>query len=123
MICARVAFAADVWVVTDHQHPVQAPSDTRVTYLDAASRIERELSNALPAESARAAALVQERMSRGRIAFQRALAEAYQGVADAWSAGIIKVPAVIVDRRYIVYGERNVERALREIERHRSTTP
>jgi integrating conjugative element protein (TIGR03757 family) len=123
MICSRVALSAEIWVVTDHQHPVQAPPEARVTYLDAASRIERELSRALPAKSALAAALVQERMTRGGIALQRALVKAYQDVADAWSTGITKIPAVIVDRRYIVYGERNVERALREIERHRSTTP
>jgi integrating conjugative element protein (TIGR03757 family) len=123
MICSPVALSAEIWVVTDHQHPVQAPPGARVTYLDAASRIERELSRALPAESALATALVQERMTRGGIALQRALAKAYQDVADAWSAGITKFPAVIIDRRYIVYGEPNVERALREVERHRSTIP
>jgi integrating conjugative element protein (TIGR03757 family) len=123
MICSRVALSAEIWVVTDHQHPVHAPPDARVTYLDAASHIEHELSSALPAESARAAAVVQGRLSRGGIVLQRALAAAYQGVADAWSAGITKIPAVIVDRRYVVYGEPKVERALREIEQHRSTTP
>lgn len=123
IIFSRVALAGEIWVVTDHEHPVQAPPDARVTYLDAAARIERDLSSALPAESVAAAVLVQERMSRGGIRLQRALAEAYQGVADAWSVGITKIPAVIIDRRYVVYGEPNVERAVREIERHRSTTP
>lgn len=123
MLCAHVTPAAEIWVVTDHAHPVQVPPGARVTYLDAAARIERELSIALPADRARAAAVIQERVRRGGIALQRALAEAYQGIADAWSAGITKLPAVIVERHYIVYGERNVERAVRDIERHRSTTP
>lgn len=117
------ADAAEVWVVTDSAHPVRASSGVRVTELDAAARIEGELAIQLPADATRAAALVQQRMARGGLALQRELAAAYQGVIDAWSAGVTKIPAVIVDRRYIVYGERDVERALRAIERYRSSKP
>lgn len=115
--------AAEIWVVTDSAHPVHAPRGVRVTELDAATRIERELAIQLPADTSRAAALVQQRMARGGFALQRELAAAYQGVIDAWSAGVTKIPAVIVDRRYIVYGERDVERAVRTIERYRSHQP
>jgi integrating conjugative element protein (TIGR03757 family) len=115
--------AAEVWVVTDRAHPVRAPQGARVTELDAATRIEHELAIQLPADRARAATLVQQRLARGGLALQRELADAYQGIVDAWSAGVTKIPAVIVDRRYIVYGERDVERAVRAIERYRSNHP
>lgn len=44
------------------------------------------------------------------------LASAQQGAADAWSIGITKVPAVVVDRQYVVYGQPDVAAAIKEIE-------
>lgn len=38
----------------------------------------------------------------------------------AWRYGIEKLPAVLVDRRYVVYGERSVAAAVSHIERYRS---
>ncbi|WP_122384210.1 TIGR03757 family integrating conjugative element protein, partial [Pseudomonas savastanoi] len=38
---------------------------------------------------------------------QRDLALAQQNLVDAWSIGVTKVPAVVVDRAFVVYGETN----------------
>jgi len=54
---------------------------------------------------------------------QRRIATAYQGVADAWSLGITTIPAVVVDQRYVVYGEPDVARAIARIEQHRRAEP
>ena len=51
------------------------------------------------------------------------IGHAYQGVADAWGLGIAKIPAVVVDRRYVVYGEPDVPRAVARINAYRSTQP
>ena len=51
------------------------------------------------------------------------IGHAYQGVADAWGLGIAKIPAVVVDRRYVVYGEPDVSRAVARINAYRSTQP
>ena len=48
---------------------------------------------------------------------------AYQGVADAWSLGITSLPAVVVDQRYVVYGDSDVARAIARIEQHRKAQP
>jgi integrating conjugative element protein (TIGR03757 family) len=48
---------------------------------------------------------------------------AYQGVVDAWSLGIITIPAVVVDQRYVVYGEPDVAKAVVLIEAHLRTQP
>ena len=40
---AANAWATDVWVVTDRQHPVIAAPGTRVIELDAPDRIKTEL--------------------------------------------------------------------------------
>jgi integrating conjugative element protein (TIGR03757 family) len=46
-----------------------------------------------------------------------------RGVADAWSLGITTIPAVVVDQRYVVYGEPDVARAVARIEQHRRAQP
>ena len=117
------ASAADVLVVTDSRHPVQSASGARVIELDLPERIEAELAAGLPADPGRAAALVQQRLRDGGQALQRRIGSAYQGVADAWGLGLAKVPAVVVDRRYVVYGEPDVARAVARIESHRRAQP
>lgn len=117
------AWAADVLVVTDSRHPVQAPAGVRIIELDQATRIEVELAAHLPADAQQAAALVRQRLHDGGEALQRRIGHAYQGVADAWGLGIAKIPAVVVDRRYVVYGEPDVSRAVARINAYRSTQP
>lgn len=118
-----IAAAADVLVVTDSRHPVQAPAGVRVIELDQAARIEVELAAHLPADPQQAAAVVQQRLHDGGEALQRRIGHAYQGVADAWGLGIAKIPAVVVDRRYVVYGEPDVHRAAARIDAYRTRQP
>jgi integrating conjugative element protein (TIGR03757 family) len=122
-LSGQTAFAADLLVVTDSRHPVQSTAGARVIELDLPERIEAELAACLPNDPSRAAALVQQRLRDGGQALQRRIGSAYQGVADAWGLGIAKVPAVVVDRRYVVYGEPDVARAVARIEAHRRTQP
>lgn len=122
-LCGQVASAADMLVVTDSRHPVQSPAGARVIELDLPERIEAELAAGLPSDPSRAAVLAQQRLRDGGQTLQRRIGSAYQGVADAWGLGIAKVPAVVVDRRYVVYGEPDVARAVARIEAHRRTQP
>ena len=121
------AFAADVLVVTDSRHPVKPMGGERIIELDQPARIEAELSAGLPADPNHAAALANQRLSTGHSDLQRRIVQAYQGMADAWGLGVAKIPAVVVDRRYVVYGEPDVARAITRIHAHqtvdRSTRP
>lgn len=117
------AAAADVRVFTDRHHAVEAPSGVYVVELDAPARIEAELAANLPADPAQAAAIVRQRLQDGGTPLQRRLANAYQGLTDALSLGVTKIPAVVVDRRYVVYGETDVPRALARIEEYRRMQP
>lgn len=119
---ASVAAATEVWVITDRTHPVSGPADRHIL-LDAAPQLEDELTDGLPPDPGETAAIVRQRLKQGGIDLQRRIGTAYQGVADAWTLGISKVPAVVVDRRYVVYGETNVARAIARIERHRRALP
>lgn len=125
MLClfSQAAAAADVLVVTDSRHPVQAVADARVIELGLPARIEAELAAGLPADPAKAVAIVQQRLREGGEDLQRRVELAYRGVADAWNLGITKLPAVVVNRRYVVYGDPNVARAVARIEAHRKSQP
>ena len=118
------AWAQEIWVVTDATHPVSAAAKpTRVINLDEGQRIEAELSASLPSDPQRAAAVVQELFSKGGSALQQRIQAAYQDLVDAWSLGITAIPAIVMDRRYVVYGEQDVERALARIAQYREEQP
>jgi integrating conjugative element protein (TIGR03757 family) len=114
---------ADVLVVTDSGHPIKTMGGERVIELDLPSRIEAELSTGLPTDPGLAEAIVQQRLREGKETLQRRIGRAYQNIADAWGLGIAKIPAVVVDRRYVVYGEPDVARAVTRIDAYRSTRP
>ncbi|PBQ09477.1 TIGR03757 family integrating conjugative element protein [Pseudomonas syringae] len=97
---------AETWVITDRNHPVQAPAHVRLILLDESERLEAKLSEGLPANQQQAIAIMQQRLkSNDAQRLQRDLASAQQNLVDAWSIGVTKVPAVVVDRTFVVYGE------------------
>ncbi|ENM1105766.1 TPA: TIGR03757 family integrating conjugative element protein [Pseudomonas aeruginosa] len=122
-VFSPATFAADVVVVTDSRHPVKTMGGERLIEFDETPRIEAELSANLPADPERAAAIVRQRLKQGGTDLQRRIGTAYQGVTDAWSLGVTTIPAVVVDQRFVVYGEPDVARAVARIEQHRRTQP
>ncbi|AJF50074.1 TPA: TIGR03757 family integrating conjugative element protein [Pseudomonas aeruginosa] len=122
-VFSPATFAADVVVVTDSRHPVKTMGGERLIELGETPRIEAELSANLPADPERAAAIVRQRLKQGGTDLQRRIGTAYQGVTDAWSLDVTTIPAVVVDQRFVVYGEPDVARAVARIEQHRRTQP
>jgi len=116
-----ISSAADILVVTDRQYPVRASPSIRVVELDAPGRlVEAEVAAHLPADPEQAAAVAKQHLQDGGAALQKRLVAACQGVVEAWSLGITKIPAVIVDRKYVVYGVQDVDRVVAMIEQYRS---
>jgi len=116
--------ASGVLVFTDRQHPFRASSPVRVIELDAPERLlKSELVAHLSTDPEQAAAVAKQRLGHGGAALQKRLVTAYQGVVEAWGLGITKIPAVVVDRQYVVYGVPDVDRALELIEQYRSAQP
>lgn len=112
---------AQTWVITDQAHPTTPSGPARIILLDHQQQLEAELSRALPTDPHQAATITQSRLNTpsGK-RLQIDLAKAQQDLTDAWSLGITKIPAVVVDRRYVVYGEPDVEKALALINNARS---
>ncbi|WP_445000226.1 TIGR03757 family integrating conjugative element protein [Halomonas mongoliensis] len=97
---------------------VNVPSGVAVIELDAPGRLDAELSQDLPADPDVAAAMMRERMATPE--WQETAnryADSYLGLARAWQLGVEKVPAVVIDGRYVIYGQPDVAAALREAER------
>lgn len=113
--------AAEVLIVTDRSHPVRAAAGARIIELDRAARIEAELSSGLPSDPDRAAEIARQRLNDRHL--QGRLFDAYQGIAEAKRLDITRIPAVVVDRRFVIHGEPDVARALARIEAYRSTQP
>ncbi|KTT00718.1 hypothetical protein NS376_14810 [Pseudomonas oryzihabitans] len=120
--CSAQLVGADVLAISNAAHPLTNVAGARVVLLDAPERLEQQLSEGLPANPQQAAAIMQQRMrSASAQQLGRDLARAHQDVADAWSLGVTKLPAVVVDRQYVVYGQPDVAAAVASIERFRST--
>lgn len=123
ILLGAVAFedtaAAEIKVFTTRSISISAPADVTVAYLDDAEAIEARLSADLPTNQNSAEAIARQRLQEGGTRLQQDIATAYQGVADAWSLGIATLPAVVVDRRYVVYGEPDVAKAVARIEEYR----
>lgn len=121
---ASVTSHAETWVITDSAHPVNLPAGVgiRLIQLDEQHRLEEQLSHLLPANPQMAAVAAQKVLNGPEGArIQQDLIKAQQGLTDAWSVGVEKLPAVVVDRKYVVYGQPNVALALRAIEHSRGT--
>ena len=118
-LLAHTAISQEITVITDSAHPVSTTANARIIVLDLATRIENELAANLTSDAAASARLVEQRLRDGGQALHARIGQAYQGVVDAWSLGVTTLPAVVVDRRYVVYGESNVARAVARIDAYR----
>lgn len=120
---SQAVFGVDLLVITDSTHPIQVTAQARVIELDLPARIEADLARGLPADPAQAAATVRHRLRAGGRELQKRMAQAYEGVAEAWALGITKLPAVVIDHRYVVYGDPDVTGAVARIESFRRSRP
>lgn len=121
LLSAAACAQGETLVVTDHAHPITNTAEHRVIVLDEQQRLEAHLTSRLPSDPTRAAATIQAYLASPEgTRLQHELIQAQQGITDAWSLGVVKIPAVVVDRRYVVYGEANVAMASALIDKARS---
>ncbi|MEB6535931.1 TIGR03757 family integrating conjugative element protein [Pantoea stewartii] len=113
-------------IYTDHAHPVsgELSPDVTVTGLDAPDRLQSQIFGQLSVNPGQA-----EQQARAVITSpsfrqnQQALAASYAGVAHAWSLGLEKVPAVVFDDKWVVYGTTDVAAARAKLDAWREKQP
>lgn len=123
MLFAPITWADEILVVTDSFHPVQAAAGVRIIQLDRPHHIKARLSQDLPADPAQSTLLARQRLQEGGTTLQQELITAHQDVIDAWSLGITKIPAIVVDHHFVIYGENDVEKAVARIAQYREAHP
>ena len=121
LVASPAAGAGDVVAFTLSSMPLRATGGAAVHVLDARDGYAAAFGADLPADPERALAEARRRMATpaGRTALAR-IAEAAAGNVLASRFGIEKLPAVVVDGRYVVYGVRDVARAVERVEAWRA---
>ena len=111
------AAAGDVVAFTLSSMPLRGTGGAAVHVLDARDGHAEAFGAGLPDDPERALAEAKRRLETraGRAALAR-LAAAAAGNALAGRLGIEKLPAVVVDGRYVVYGVRDVAQAAKRVE-------
>ncbi|WP_249978039.1 TIGR03757 family integrating conjugative element protein [Vreelandella olivaria] len=104
-------------VFTTAGEPVsRVPDGVAVIELDGPARLDGEISQGLPQDQTAAKAEMQQRMQSPE--WEQVAArygDLHMGVARAWLLRVEKVPAVVVDGEYVVYGQPDVTAAVMEI--------
>lgn len=119
---AQAAEPNTVWVFTANQLPALQHTERadRLFVLDDVDTSLKRLSFANPGNEAqakqRALAVMQSQNGQAMLTRLRSSAEA---IAVAWQHGIARLPAVLVDEQYVVYGVYDVNDALAQIARYR----
>ena len=116
LVASPPAAAGDVVAFTLSSMPMRAGVGATVHVLDARDGYAEAFGADLADDPERALAEARRRMATpaGRAALAR-IAAAAAGNALAGRLGIEKLPAVVVDGRYVVYGVRDVARAVERI--------
>lgn len=114
---AAQAAAVRIEVFTIAGLPVtHVPDGASVVEIDLPARLDQRLSRGLPKDKAAAIEIVQKRLEP----FYDDYGGAYLGLLRAWRLGVEQMPAVVVDGRFVVYGQPNVAQALATIREARA---
>lgn len=84
--------------------------------LDDSIKLHASLSSNLSNDSVQAEQLVKVRLAALGNSYQQNIKQALQDGLEAYKLDVTKIPAVIQDNRYVVYGEPDVLVALQLIE-------
>lgn len=115
---------ASLTIVTDSRQPLHnIPNDARIIVLDDSIKLHVTLSDNLPNDPIEAEQVVKARLTALGNSYQQTLQQALQDALEAYQLGVLKIPAVIQDNRYVVYGESDVSVALQLIEQRGHNEP
>jgi integrating conjugative element protein (TIGR03757 family) len=104
---------ASVEAFTVSSYPIVNARGAPVHDLDSVMRLEHELSANLPADPSQAHALVAQRMAALGPELQQRAQQAATGLERAAQVRVERVPAIVFDGRWVVYGVTDVDTARR----------
>ena len=115
---AQPAMAQSITAFTDSQTLLQnAPPAATIYELDVGLSIEEAMSVDLPPNVQEAEQILRARMQSVEWrAMEAQLRRSAEGLAKAKALGVTKIPAVVADDRYVVYGVTDVAQAVQMIQ-------
>lgn len=110
LFLTSVSIPAQTVIYTTARYPVENPEPgVVIQVLEDIHSLEQSLFPALSQHPEQAEQRARERMKQPDWREQEArLTRAYQSLLDAYALGIEKVPAVVLDERYVVYGTTDI---------------
>lgn len=112
-----------VFYSSDKSQVKNAPKHALIYDVTQTAKLERKMQSLLPNSKG---------LKNTRLIFQKKLksnpqmkkivkdiANSYEWLSVASSLGVAKIPAVIIDSQYVVYGEHNVKKAIALVDRYK----
>lgn len=121
---APIALAQPTIYTTSRYPVADVEPGVQVFVLDEAQQLEQALFPALAGNEQQAEQQARQRMQQPDWKTTEArLTGAYQALVTAWSLGVEKVPAVVIDGRYVVYGTTDTRQAQQKLDEWREQQP
>jgi len=90
-------------------------SDIKILNLDAVKAVTQHLNHDLPLNEDAALKLVKERIDAiGPNTFNKQILQAYQPLIRAMQLGVDRIPAVVFDNQFVIYGTTDIPLALKK---------
>ena len=111
---------ADIVIYTSHRYPVnEPPPHIQVVYIDAQEKLEDEIFNNLSAVSDIAEEQAKEIINSPEWEeYEKQLIELSNGMLKAWELKLKKIPAIVFNEKYVVYGTTDIEYAENRLRRY-----
>ncbi|ECI4532301.1 TIGR03757 family integrating conjugative element protein [Salmonella enterica subsp. diarizonae] len=125
LFLTSVPVPAQTVIYTTARYPVENPEPgVVIQVLEDIHSLEQSLFPALSQHPERAEQQAREQMKQPDWREQEArLTRAYQSLLDAYALGVEKVPAVVLDERYVVYGTTDIRVAEKKRDTWQETQP
>lgn len=125
LFLTSVSVPAQTVIYTTARYPVENPEPgVVIQVLEDIHSLEQSLFPALSQHPERAEQQAREQMKQPDWREQEArLTRAYQSLLDAYALGVEKVPAVVLDERYVVYGTTDIRAAEKKRDTWQETQP
>ncbi|HAT6801802.1 TPA: TIGR03757 family integrating conjugative element protein [Citrobacter freundii] len=123
-LTAQSAAAQAIIYTTSHYSVTEPQPGIVMQILEDVQQLEQSLFPVLSENPTIAEQLAKKRMQQPDWQEQEArLIRAYQALTDAYTLGIEKIPAVVLDNQYVVYGTTDVRIAQQKLDAWREQQP
>lgn len=114
-----ISVNAETVVYTSHKYPVNHTDNISVVYIDAHEQYQDKVFNGLSSDPTIAEKQVKEIFkSSDWKSHEQQVIELSRGMIKAWELKLQKIPAIVFDDKFVVYGSTDIKYAEIQLRRH-----